>query len=114
MRAVRACLSAAVVVVGLAACGGDHSNRAAEAAEVTVVAHDYRFDVPATIRGGLVEVSLKNAGGEPHFVDIATMTGQATLPEVTAALSPPPGSPVPTSPGPASVTGRSCQPLAPR
>jgi uncharacterized cupredoxin-like copper-binding protein len=103
MQAFCGRMSALVLVVGLVACGSDESEpEKASAAEVTVVARDYSFEVPATIRGGLVEVSLRNAGGEPHFVDIASMTPQATLPEVKAALSPPPGSPVPAgSPGPA-------------
>ncbi|MGH9041584.1 MAG: hypothetical protein ACRDZ3_15295 [Acidimicrobiia bacterium] len=94
---------ALVLVVGLAGCGSDEPERAtkASAAEVTVVAHDYRFDVPATVRGGLVDVSLRNAGAEPHFVDIATMTPEATLTDVKAALSPPPGSPAPATTGPA-------------
>lgn len=52
MRAVRGCLSAAVLMVGLAACGDDGSNRAAEVAEIAVVAYDYRFDVPARYEVG--------------------------------------------------------------
>jgi hypothetical protein len=101
MRVFSGRMSVLVLVVGLAACGSDEPEPAS-AAEVTVVARDYSFELPATIPGGLVEVSLTNAGGEPHFVDIATMTPQATLPEVKGALSPPPGSPVPAgSPGPA-------------
>lgn len=96
-------MSALVLAIGLAACGSDKSEpEKTSAAAVTVVARDYSFEVPPNFRGGLVEVSLRNAGSEPHFVDIASMTPQATLPEVKAALSPPPGSPLPAgSPGPA-------------
>lgn len=105
MRTVPRLLSALVLVVGLAACGSDDPEPSVKAAgrEVTVVAHDYRFDVPATIEGGLIQVSFRNAGGEPHFVDMASMAPQATLSEVQAELSPPPGSPAPTGgrPGPA-------------
>jgi uncharacterized cupredoxin-like copper-binding protein len=97
-------LSALVLTIGLAACGGDAPlAEKVPGTRVAVVAHDYRFEVPATIPGGLVEVSFTNAGGEPHFVDMGRMAPEATLAEVATALTAPPL--------PAGSPGQGGQPL---
>lgn len=95
----------------LAACGGDAGQDAqtntAPAEETTTVpsptalsitARDYAFDVPASIRGGLVSITYSNVGKEPHFAGFARIAPGKTFGDVRAALLAPPPSSPPSAP----------------
>ncbi len=48
---------------------------------------EYAFDAPATVRGGLVEVSFANVGREPHFAGFARVAEGKTFADAKAALT---------------------------
>jgi len=65
-----------------------------------VTASDYAFDVPATISGGLVDMTLDNTGKEPFFAAFAQPTEAKSVEDVRAALTAlasgqPPAGPLP-------------------
>lgn len=68
---------------------------------IKVTARDYAFDVPATISAGLVDVTLDNAGKEPHFAALAQPKEGVPIADVQAAITalasgkPPAGGPPP-------------------
>lgn len=79
-RAARGMAAVAVtllVVTGLAACGGGSNKKnttqssepptsAAPSGDFTITASEYRFDAPQTVLGGVVKLTLKNAGTKAH------------------------------------------------
>jgi uncharacterized cupredoxin-like copper-binding protein len=70
------------------------------ATKITVAAADYSFDAPATISGGLVELSFSNRGKELHFAGLAKAAPGKTYEDVKAALTAPPSDTPPTGPPP--------------
>lgn len=87
-----------------AGCGGDDApavaaEEGAPAPLIEVTASDYAFDLPATITGGLVDLTLDNTGKEPHFAAFAQPAEGRSVGDVTAALTalasgePPAGAP---------------------
>ena len=65
-----------------------------------MTASDYAFDVPATISGGLVDMTLDNTGKEPFFAAFAQPTEAKSVEDVRAALTAlasgqPPAGPLP-------------------
>ncbi|MFN2555405.1 MAG: hypothetical protein ABR592_00795 [Nitriliruptorales bacterium] len=123
MRRTFGGLTIALLVAGLlTACGqGDERERAAPATTQAVVTEkvtrqestadvaptkiditgkDYAFDVPATMQGGLVEISFFNAGREPHFAGFAKVAPGKTFDDARAALTAPPGAVPPAGPPP--------------
>lgn len=81
---------AVAAVLGLTACSGNEPVEAdadALPSSITIEAHDYRFDVPAQVAAGAVEVTLTNAGEEPHHAQIARLNDGVTMDDVTAALA---------------------------
>ena len=108
-----AVLLAATILV---ACGGNEeaqqpTEKQSPAEErsptkVTIEAQDFRFEMPATITGGLVEVSYINRGKEAHFAGIAKPAAGKSYEDVKAAFlaissGPPPGEPAPVGAPPA-------------
>lgn len=104
-------LVAALLAVGtLGACGDDDENEDAATAttaateepsqatptKVSVTAKDYSFDVPATLKGGLIEISYVNSGKEPHFASFARIARGKTIDDVKAALTAPPSAAPPS------------------
>lgn len=67
---------------------------------VNITGKEYDFDVPAVIRGGLVEISFANSGQEPHFAGLAKVAQGRTFADVKAALTAPPSAPPPPGPPP--------------
>ena len=73
----------------------------AAAPVIKVTATDYAFDVPTKVSGGLVDMTLDNAGKEPHFAAFAHPAEGKSIEDVRAALTalasgkPPTGGPPP-------------------
>ncbi len=98
---------AASLAMTLAACGDDDDDGAGAAAEddsseeisdvepeqaeppplVEFKAIDYGYEGPATFTGGLVEMTLDNAGKEGHFGAFAKPTEGTTVEQVEAAIT---------------------------
>lgn len=55
--------------------------------KIEIKATDYAFDVPSSFVGGLVDLTLVNAGKEPHFAAFAQPKEGVTLETVRAALT---------------------------
>lgn len=70
------------------------------ATQVTVAAEDFSFDAPATLAGGLVELTYTNRGQEPHFAGFAKAAPGKTYEDVKAALTAPPSDTPPAGPPP--------------
>lgn len=68
--------------------------------KVNVTGRDYAFDIPDTIRGGLVEITFANAGREPHFAGIGRVAQGRTFADVEKALTSPPSAQPPPGPPP--------------
>jgi hypothetical protein len=77
-----AALAAATVVAG---CGGGSSS--SEPAKVSLTYKDGKFDVPKSIDGGLVEVTLKNQDKAPHAAQLVQVTGGHSTTEAIKFLS---------------------------
>lgn len=83
-RAMRVSAFAAVtllVAVGLQACSSDDNKPVA----ITVTASEptadqFKFDLPATLDGGVVKIDFKNTGKQPHELQLARVT-DGTTPE---------------------------------
>ena len=95
-RTLRCVLAAAMLTSFLAACGDDDDDEAAtpagsEATElqvtVTEVGDQVRLDLPATIEGGVVNLTLTNSGEGPHSLQFVKVTGNHTTAEVVAFLN---------------------------
>lgn len=108
MKSIRGRATSLVLILTtaiLSASGGDESepgDSAANrnlAAKVSISAGDYGFEAPETIPGGLVEISFRNGGKEPHFAGLARALPGRTFEEVRDALSAP--APPDPSSGPA-------------
>jgi plastocyanin len=116
MRRLMACLVASLVLFGASACGEDDEPatdsvgteterpddqvEATEPMELSITAKDYSFDVPATIKAGLLDVTFTNAGKEPHFAGFAKAAPGKTFADVKAALTAPPSASPPSGPPP--------------
>ncbi len=69
------------------------------ATTIDITGKEYAFDVPATVKGGLAEISFTNVGREPHFAALAKVLPGKTFDEAKAALTaPPPDAPPPGPP----------------
>lgn len=60
--------------------------RAPGANVVTVVVHDYAYDMPATIPAGLTTFVLRNEGTQGHHLQLARIDAGKTMADVHAAL----------------------------
>lgn len=82
------------VSVLLEACGSSAAPHAAAApvlARVRVRAYDFRFEAPAQVPAGLVEVELENLGQSPHAVLISKLKVGVTYDQIAAAKAKGPG-----------------------
>ena len=61
--------------------------RAQQANVVTVIAHDFAFEMPDTIPAGLTTFRLRNAGTEPHHLMFYRLEPGKRLADVLAALN---------------------------
>ena len=104
-RTLRCVLAAAMLTSFLAACGSDDddddaTSAGSEATElnvtVTEVGDQVRLDLPASIEGGIVNLSLTNSGQGPHSLQFVKVTGDHTTADIIAFLnSTEEGGPVP-------------------
>jgi uncharacterized cupredoxin-like copper-binding protein len=82
------------LAAGLGACTGQSaSNAQAKPNEVTITAHDYRFDGPDSIPAGVTTIKLVNQGTELHHLQMVRLEEGKTMQDVLAALAaggPPP------------------------
>lgn len=114
-RGFAAVATASVAAIVLVACGGTSdtaqttvptdktTQTTVTPTQVSVVAKDFGFDVPATFRGGLVKMSYTNAGKEPHFAAFAKAAPGKTFADVKAALTAPPSATPPSGPPPFEI-----------
>lgn len=96
-------MATATIAMLLAAMGagcGEGDDGRPSATRVAVAAEDYRFDAPATIKGGLVELDFSNRGKEPHFAGLAKVASGASFDDAKAALLAPPSPEPPPAPPP--------------
>jgi len=77
---------------------------AAATADVTVIAHDYTFDIPATIPAGLVHVTMINQGKQEHEAQFFRLAPGFTVAQLLKALQGPPPTGA-SGPPPFSATG---------
>jgi len=54
--------------------------------EIIITANDYTFGVPAQVEAGLVSVTLKNEGQEPHHVQLARLNDGVDIAQFQEAL----------------------------
>jgi uncharacterized cupredoxin-like copper-binding protein len=108
----RSLIVVATVVLGaglLTACGDDDNDVASSVddtestpttgaaddaggpTKVDVTAKDYAFDLPASIKGGVVQLAFTNAGKEPHFAGFSKIDEGKTFEDAKAALTAPEG-----------------------
>jgi plastocyanin len=73
---------------------------AVKATKLEFTAVDYAFISPDTVSGGLVEISYRNTGKEPHFAAFAKVAEGRTFDDVKAALTAPPSDAPPSGPPP--------------
>ncbi len=59
--------------------------------ELLIHAHDYSFDLPKQIEGGLVKVTMMAEGKEPHHAQLARLNEGATMEQFMGALQTDPG-----------------------
>jgi hypothetical protein len=64
--------------IALAASGG--------ANVVTIVAHDFAFEMPAVIPAGLTTFELQNRGAQTHHLSVARLDSGRTMAEAVAAM----------------------------
>ena len=66
----------------LAACGGSSKKTAAKAAKVSITISEAgkssSYSLPATIKGGLVDLSITNSGKGPHGAQLVRLEGNHT------------------------------------
>ena len=90
----RAGVSAALVLSSLALVVDAHAADAP--AKLTVTAADFSFaGVPASIKGGLTMITLKNTGKSPHDLQLLKIDGVHTDAEAAAVTNSPDGAPIP-------------------
>ncbi|MEI2688885.1 MAG: hypothetical protein V9H69_03920 [Anaerolineae bacterium] len=59
---------------------------AAKPAEITVVAKDFTYELPAQMPAGLTTITLKNEGAEPHHAQFARVNDDVSDEQIMAAL----------------------------
>jgi len=88
-------LGAAGAMSGLLeACGGSTAPRSAATSappRVRIRAYDFRFEAPAQIPAGLVEVELENLGQSPHALLVSKIKAGVTYDQIAAAKAKGPG-----------------------
>lgn len=111
----------ALAIAALTACrtGQPAKDAAGGANEVTVTAHDYAFDAPASVPAGLVTFHLVNQGPSLHHLQLIKLGEGKTGDDYVAALKaggpPPPwaslaGGPNPPEPGSTTTATVSLEP----
>jgi uncharacterized cupredoxin-like copper-binding protein len=75
---------------------------AAQGTAVAVQATEYSYTAPATVTGGLVNLSVQNAGKEDHQALAIRIAPGKTIDDVQKALSAPPGA-APSGPPPFEI-----------
>jgi hypothetical protein len=73
-----------VLGFSLQSCGEEAVVAAPDAEQITVIATDYAFDIPA-VPTGKVAFTMENAGDEPHFMYVVKLNEGATLAEALEA-----------------------------
>ncbi|MEA2901556.1 MAG: hypothetical protein QOH36_1443 [Actinomycetota bacterium] len=94
-RTVRCVLAAVMLTSFLAACGSDDDDAAtsagSEATElnvtVTEVGDQVRLDLPASIEGGIVNLTLTNSGEGVHSLQFVKVAGDHTTADIIAFLT---------------------------
>ncbi len=100
MRRLKVVLATGLLLMAATACGDDNDkddaatgDTAAEVTAIDVTATDYAFAVPASIKGGTVEMNYKNNGKEPHFAAFAKINDGKTFADAKAVLTAPADTP---------------------
>jgi hypothetical protein len=62
---------------------------AAKPPEVTITAKEYGFDLPESIKGGVVTLKLSNTGQEPHMAMLFRLNDGVTMDQFSTALKEP-------------------------
>jgi hypothetical protein len=89
--ALRCPLLVLTVLLGLAgasvaiACDDEEAGQA-EIPVVTITAADYRFDAPASIAGGLTQITIENTGTEDHQAQLFLLNEGASYDDLQSAL----------------------------
>jgi uncharacterized cupredoxin-like copper-binding protein len=78
-------LSACESDSGGSAGSGDSSDMAPPVAAFT--ASDYAYDGPASLPAGITEISMTNAGAEPHMIQIVGIPDDMTMEQVGMAMA---------------------------
>lgn len=85
----------------IAACGGERTPPASEAvaaapSTITITAKDYAYEVPDTVTGGVVTITMVNQGPELHHIQFVKLGDGRTFADFTAFLrAMKPGDPMP-------------------
>jgi outer membrane protein assembly factor BamE (lipoprotein component of BamABCDE complex) len=82
-----------IVASLLAACGGSTSTSqpAATVPQVTITAKDFSFAMPDTLQTGLVDITLRNEGTQPHNAQLERLNDGVTQAQVLVAFKKGPG-----------------------
>lgn len=74
---------------------------AVQPAQLTIVAKDFAYELPAQIDAGLTTITLKNEGAEPHHAQFARVNDDVSNEQIMAALQQGPDAALPlvTLPG---------------
>lgn len=75
----------AVTALLFAACGTDEAPEAAGPTSIDVRAANYKFAAPASVEAGAVEITMENAGPEPHQVQLFRLNDRVDAAQVIAA-----------------------------
>ncbi len=95
-RTVLCLLAAAMATSFMAACGDDEGEATALAVTITETADKVSIGIPASIDGGVVNLSLTNSGQGPHSLQFIKVEGDHSIQEWTDFLeSEEEGTPVP-------------------
>ncbi len=114
MRRTGTALGLAAVILGaLVGCGDDDPGASApeestttsattdpQAKVVEITGKEYAFEAPASIEGGLIEISFTNGGKEAHFAGLAKVAEGKTFDDAKAVLTAPPPDTPPSGPPP--------------
>ena len=55
--------------------------------EIVITANEYTYGLPAQVEAGLVSVTLKNEGQEPHHIQLARLNDGVTIEQFQTALA---------------------------
>ena len=97
--AMRVCALASVALlvgVTLQACSSDDNKPVSltvNASEPT--ADQFKFDLPATVDGGVVKIDFKNTGKQPHELQLARVTDGTTPEQFQKDVLEAEGTPIP-------------------